>query len=70
MPGDPKRCREQARRCAELARTAPSPEVSEHFTSLHKSWTRLAAEIESTLALLEVIDQIGYELADEQRSSG
>ena len=52
MPGDPKECREHARRCAELARTAASPQ---------KSWTRLAAEIESSLAFLETIDQIGSE---------
>jgi hypothetical protein len=61
MPGDPKECREHARRCAELARTAASPEAREHFTSLQKSWTRLAAEIESSLAFLETIDQIGSE---------
>ena len=47
MPGDPNRCREHARRCAEIARHTASPEVRDHFTSLEQSWLRLAAEIES-----------------------
>ena len=67
MPGDPKKCREQARLCAEWARTAASSEASEHYSSLQKSWTRLAAEIESTKALLEVIEQIALDQADERR---
>ena len=45
MPGDPNRCREHARRCAEIARHTPSPEVRDHFTSLEQSWLRLAVEI-------------------------
>ena len=45
MPGDPNRCREHARRCAEIARHTASPVVRDHFTSLEQSWLRLAAEI-------------------------
>jgi hypothetical protein len=60
MPGDPKECQEKARRCAELARTAASPQARELFTSLQKSWTQLAAESDRVRTLLEVIDnQVG-----------
>jgi hypothetical protein len=34
MPGDPKECREHARRCAELASGATTPEAREQFISL------------------------------------
>jgi hypothetical protein len=46
---------------AQLARFAASPDTREHFMSLHDSWMRLAAEIESSKALLDLIDQIGQE---------
>ena len=58
MPGDPNRCREQARRCAELARQAASPEARDHFTSLEQSWLRLAVEIELDQRLLDLLDEI------------
>ena len=62
MPGDPNRCREHARRCAEIARYTPSPEVRDHFTSLEQSWLRLAAEIESGQKLLDLIGEISRDL--------
>jgi len=31
MPGDPKECRQHARRCAELASVATTPEAREQF---------------------------------------
>src|SRR4029077_10621041 len=37
MPGEANRCREHARRCAEIARHTASPEVRDHFTSLEQS---------------------------------
>lgn len=61
MPGDPKECREHARRCAELARHAASPEARNHFASLQESWLRLAAELESGQSFLEFIDEIERE---------
>jgi hypothetical protein len=61
MPGDPKKCREHARTCAELARRAASLEARDHFASLHISWLRLAAEIESGETLLRVINEIEVE---------
>ena len=58
MPGDPNRCREHARDCAELARQTTSPEARDHFTSLEQSWLRLAVEIESGQKLLDLIREI------------
>jgi hypothetical protein len=58
MPDDPSECREQARRCADLACTAPTPEDREHFASLAKSWIRLADELENAHTLLNALDQI------------
>ena len=47
MPGDPKECREHARRCAELAKVATTPEAREQFLSLQMSWIRLAADLDT-----------------------
>ena len=62
MPGDPTRCREHARCCAEIARHTASPEVRDHFTSLEQSWLRLASEIESDQKLLDLIGEISRDL--------
>ena len=62
MPGDPNRCREHARRCAEIARHSASPEVRDHFISLEESWLRLAAELESGEKLLDLIGEISRDL--------
>ncbi len=53
MLADPKKCRENARYCAELASTAAMPKMTEHFARLAKSWIRLASEIEASEALLQ-----------------
>ena len=58
MPGDPNRCREHARYCAELARQTVSPEVRDRFISLEQSWLRLAVEIETSQKLLDLIGEI------------
>jgi hypothetical protein len=62
MPGDPNRCREHARECAELARQTTSPEARDHFTSLEQSWLRLAVEIESGQKLLDLIGEVSRDL--------
>ena len=62
MPGDPNRCREHARRCAEIACHSASPEVRDHFISLEESWLRLAAELESGEKLLDLIGEISRDL--------
>ena len=43
MPGDPKKCRQHAERCAELARLASTPEARDQFLSLQmlgSGWLR------------------------------
>jgi hypothetical protein len=53
MPGDPKACRENALRCAELASSAGTPELKATLISLSKNWINLAVELERAHALLE-----------------
>ena len=61
-PGDPNKCREHARHCAEVARHATSPVARRHFTSLEQSWLRLAAEIEFGEWLLYLFGEISRDL--------
>jgi hypothetical protein len=58
MPNDPTACREQARRCAELAAFAATPEEREHFLSLEKALIRFAAELESASEFFGTMDEI------------
>jgi hypothetical protein len=58
MPGDPKECREHARRCAELANTATTPDAREHFLALQQSWLRLAADLESAKAFIDALEEM------------
>jgi len=60
MPGDPRACREHARRCAELAVLAATPEEQEHLLSLESAWIRFAAELESAEAFLKTMDEIDF----------
>ena len=55
MPGDPHQCRFNAARCLRLAEHARRPELRENLTALAKTWTKLAAELESDQALLGAI---------------
>ena len=52
MPGDPKECRLRARQCLLLANRAASREEQRTFERIHRSWNRLAVEIEHAQALL------------------
>jgi hypothetical protein len=61
MPGDPRACRDHARRCAELAAFAASPEEREYLLSLESAWIRFAAELESAEAFLKTMDEIDLE---------
>lgn len=61
MPNDPAACREQARRCAELAAVAATPEEREHFLSLEKALVRFAAELESAVTFFKTVDEINLE---------
>jgi hypothetical protein len=66
---DPKECREHARRCAELAITAATPEVRTHFASLAASWIKLASELEGAQAFLETMGQIKAKGQDEPEAA-
>ena len=61
MFGDPRACREHARRCSELAIFAATPEEREHLRSLESVWIRRAAELESAEAFLKTMDEIDFE---------
>jgi hypothetical protein len=58
MPGDPKQCRQHARRYAELASIATTPEAREQFLSLQQSWMRLAADLENAKAFIAALDEM------------
>ena len=58
MPGDPKECREHARRCAELAKVATTQEAREQFLSLQMSWIRLAADLDNAKAFIDALDEM------------
>jgi hypothetical protein len=53
MPGDPKQCRAQAVRCAELAAETNNPQLKERLVELSKHWNVLALELEGTIELLD-----------------
>jgi len=41
MPGNPKECRRNAARCAELAVAAHTPQLRARFLELSKNWEKL-----------------------------
>jgi len=53
MPGDPKECREHAKRCQEIADAAQADFHKAHFEHLAQMWIRLANDLERGKALLE-----------------
>ena len=57
MPGDPEECRQHAVNCTQLACTASTPALRDHFASLATAWTSLANELEQTRALLNSIEK-------------
>jgi len=52
MAGDPKECRANAWRCAELAHQAKTPELKLTLIELSKNWLKLAIELERNHALM------------------
>ncbi len=56
MPGDPRECREHALRCLALAKTASSPQVKAKFLDLANTWNKLAADLEATQAIMEIME--------------
>ena len=60
MFGDPRACREHARRCSELAVLAATPEERQHLLSLESVWIRRAVELEGAEAFLKTMDEIDF----------
>jgi hypothetical protein len=52
MRGDPKECRRNAARCAELAVAARTPQLRTTFLELSKNWEKLAIQLEDAFAKL------------------
>ena len=52
MLGDPKECRLLARQCLLMANRAASREEQRTYERIHRSWNRLAVEIERAQAIL------------------
>jgi hypothetical protein len=52
MPGDPKECRERAKRCLALASQTNNPNLKESLTDIANRWAALATELEATRALM------------------
>ena len=53
MPGEPRECRQNAMRCAELAHSAKTIELKQTLIELSRNWMKLAIELERTHALLD-----------------
>jgi hypothetical protein len=53
MSGDPKQCRKNAFRCAQLAHEARSPEFKAMLIDLSQNWMRLALELDRNIALMD-----------------
>jgi phage gp29-like protein len=56
MPGDPKECREKARRCAELAANAPTSTMADLFIDIAAKWAALAAALEKAEQVIATWD--------------
>jgi len=57
MRGDPKRCREHAKRCWALASEVTNPVLKESLTDAAQRWAVLAAELETIHSLLEPLEE-------------
>jgi len=57
MPGDPKRCREHAKRCWALASEITNPVLKESLLDAAQRWAVLAAELETIHSLLEPLEE-------------
>ena len=57
MPGDPKQCREHAKRCWALASEITNPVLKESLIDAAQRWALLATELETIHSLLEVLEE-------------
>jgi hypothetical protein len=53
MPGDPKECREHAKRCLKIAQEATNRALRASLEQIAQNWLRLAADLDATKPLLE-----------------
>ena len=53
MPGDPKECRERAKRCHQMAAETTHPNLKQSLTEIADHWMRLATELDATKRLLD-----------------
>jgi hypothetical protein len=63
MPGDPKECRRNAKRCLRLAERAQHSKARENLIAFAEMWRKLAAELESHEALLSALSEMKLEKA-------
>ena len=70
MPGDPKECRKNAVRCAEIAVIARTPEMRTKFLQLSKIWETLAIELENAFAQLAETEDIGANVRETLNEAG
>ena len=50
MPGDPKECREHAKRCLQLADETTNPALKDSLLDISRHWMRLAADLQDVAA--------------------
>jgi hypothetical protein len=53
MPGDPQFCRNQARRCADMAAVTKNAEMRKLLEDLAVKWLQLALDLEKARTILE-----------------
>ena len=53
MPGDPKTCKEHAKRCWALAAETTNPAIQDSLVDLARRWMRLASDLQFTRELME-----------------
>jgi hypothetical protein len=56
MRGDPNQCREQAAECGAPRERRHNPASRDDFIELANVWLKLAAQLESDRALLDMLD--------------
>ena len=56
MPGDPKQCREHAKRCWALASEITNPVLKESLTDVCQRWAVLVAELETIHSLVDALE--------------
>jgi hypothetical protein len=67
MTGDPKACRESAKRCLEFAQTARTEADRNRFEGLAQRWLALATDFEAANLLLEKWGSDCVNLGDPSR---